>query len=229
MNSKIRFLIAGAACIAAVALVRAQSQGAQAPSPAPDSQDMGPPPSQGHVWMAGHWNSEGGQWKWVAGHWDLPPSRSAVWVAGHWVQGNSGWVWMNGAWNVAEVPQSPDAPPMPPGQNGVPSPTTPAPSVQGMYSPQGTYAPGQVPVAYQGETVTDYPAIDYSYSYPGYYWDGAAWAWGFYPGVSLGLGWGWGPRFGGWGYYHGGGYGHWGHGGYAHGTSVHAGTGGHHR
>jgi hypothetical protein len=221
MNSHTRFVLAGAACIAAVAVVRSQSPVPQAYSaPQAESQTMGSPPSRDYVWMAGHWNSEEGKWKWAAGHWDLPPNRSAVWVPGHWIQGSSGWVWTNGAWNVGEAPQSPDAPPAPPGQNpdqavgqGVPMPSSPAPDVQGLYSPQG-----QAPVAYQGETAVDYPPIDYSVGYPGYYWNGAAWAWGFYPGpFSFGLG--WGPRFGGWGrgYYHGG-YGHGGHPGSFHGT-----------
>lgn len=181
----------------------------------------GSPPSRDYVWMAGHWNSEGGQWKWAAGHWDLPPSRSAVWISGHWIQGGTGWVWMNGAWNVAEVPQSPDAPPAPPAQNtvqaggqGVPMPSSPAPDVEGMYAPEG-----QVPVAYQGQTETDYPPIDYSEGYPGYYWTGAAWAWGFYPG-PISVGFGWGQRYGGSGrgYYHGG-YFHGSHGSYVHGRA----------
>jgi hypothetical protein len=216
MNSKIRIVLAGAACMAAIAVIRAQSQPAAAPQAnsmaLADNQMVGAPPSRDYVWMSGHWNSEAGQWKWEAGHWDLPPNRNAVWVAGHWIQGSTGWTWMNGAWNVAEVPQSPSAPPMPPGQNvaqggaqGVPMPSGPAPDVEGQYAPGG-----QVPVAYQGQTETDYPPADYSvsypgYSYPGYYWNGDAWAWGFYPG-PFAVGFGWGPRFGGFGggYYRGG-------------------------
>jgi hypothetical protein len=190
---------------------------------AADNPMVGPPPSNDYVWMSGHWNSEGGQWKWVAGHWDLPPNRNAVWVAGHWVQGSSGWAWMNGAWNVAEAPQSPGAPPAPPGQGagqgapqGIPMPSTPAPNAQGQYYS----ADGQVPVAYQGATVTDYGPIDYSTAYPGYYWTGAAWAWGIYPGpFYFGLGWGPGYYGGGRGYFRGG----YGRGGFAHGFAHAAG------
>jgi hypothetical protein len=220
MNTKIRVILSGAACIAAGALACSVPTIASAADPnvAVENQTQGPAPSQGHVWMAGHWNSENGQWKWVAGHWELPPSRSAVWVPGHWIQGGSGWVWVNGAWNVAEAPQSSEAPPQPPGVNGqpgVPTPSSPAPNVAGQYQ----YAPGGQPTdAYQAPADSYYYSPDYAY--PGYYWDGSAWAWGFWPGFALGLGW-WGPGWGG-GYYHGG-Y----HGGYHHagGFAGHVGAG----
>jgi hypothetical protein len=230
MNTRIRIIMSGTACAVAGALALAAPSVASAadnPTAAAESQIAGPSPSSAHVWMAGHWNSEGGQWKWVAGHWDLPPSRSAVWVAGHWIQGSGGWVWVNGAWNVAEVPQSPDAPPQPPGQNppqavqngnqSVPMPSTPPPYVAGQYAPGG-----QAPMVYQGEADTYYPPVDYSAVYPGYYWGGYPWAWGLYPGLAFGLGWGgyWGH--GGWvhgrgGWHHGGSVGHAGH-------AVHAGA-----
>ena len=215
MNSKIKVILASAACMAACATIRAQAPGAMS-APGNSMQPsanpmMGQAPSAEYVWMSGHWDTEGGQWKWVAAHWDLPPSRSAVWVAGHWVQGGSGWVWVNGAWNVAQAPQSPNAPPMPPGQGsvgqapgqGVPMPSTPAPNVSGQYSQYPQV--GQVPVIDQPAVVTDYAPIDYSVDYPGYYWGGDAWAWGIYPGAFFG--WGWGPGYygrGGWGYGRGG-------------------------
>lgn len=209
MNSKIRIILSGAACIVAgsLACLAPSTANAQTPGPAADSQMMGPAPSSAYVWMAGHWNSEGGQWKWLAGHWDLPPTRSAVWISGHWIQGGSGWVWMNGAWNVAEAPQSPAMPPQPPGEpsaaagqngyqapgQGMPMPSTAAPNVAGQYA-----TGGQVPALYQPPTETYYPPIDYSSADPGYYWNGDGWAWGIYPAFALGLGW-WGPGFGGWG------------------------------
>src|SRR5580698_3404832 len=78
MNSKIRIALAGLACVAACAIGFGQTPGI-------DSQIPGAAPAQGYVWMSGHWDSDGSQWKWVAAHWDLPPSPSATWVGGHWV------------------------------------------------------------------------------------------------------------------------------------------------
>jgi hypothetical protein len=173
--------------------------------------------------MSGHWNSEGGQWKWVAAHWDLPPSRSAIWVGGHWVSSAGSWVWVNGAWNVSDPQQAQAGPPQPPGQYpqaGVPSPSTPAPYVDGQF--QGQYAPGGVARAIdQAPSSTDYgplddasasyPAYAYpGYAYPAYGWAGDPWFWGF-PGVALGFG--FGPGFHG-GYFRGG-RGYFGHGGFA--------------
>jgi hypothetical protein len=221
-------MVAGALACAAPSIASA----AENQTAAAESQIAGPSPSSAHVWMAGHWNSEGGQWKWMAGHWDLPPSRSAVWISGHWIQGSGGWVWVNGAWNVAEAPQSPDMPPQPPGQNpqaaqelnqapaqggqAVPMPSTPAPYVAGQYAPGG-----QVPI-YQGPADGYYPPVDYSAADPGYYWNGYPWGWGIYPGLAIGLGWPgyWGWGHGGWGYARGGGV--WHHGGFVRrGGAVH--------
>ena len=235
MNSRIRILLAGAACFAGCALARAQAPG---PSVVAEDQMMGPAPSPAYVWMAGHWNSDAGQWKWIAGHWDLPPSRSSMWVPGHWIQKGDGWVWRNGAWNVAEAAQSPSAPPQPPMANvapgqAVPMPSTPAPGVEGQYAPgqyaPGQYAPGQVPVMDQPPATTDYPPVVYDAGaaypgyYPGYYYAGDPWAWGVFPGLALGFGW-----WGGWGYGHGYyGHGYYGHGNWGHGNWGHGGSGGH--
>lgn len=230
MNSKIRIALAGAACLVASAIGFAQSPGA-------DAQVPGAAPAQGYVWMSGHWNSDNGQWKWVAAHWELPPSRSAAWVSGHWVSSNGNWVWVNGAWNVSDAQQAQAGPPQPPGQyaQGVPSPSSPAPYVDGQY--QAQYGPGSVVRAGDETTTTDYGPVDYStayspdYGYPGYVypafgWAGDPWFWGF-PGVALGFG--FGPGFHG-GYYRGGRgfYGHGGgvaHGGFAGGAR--GGFGGH--
>jgi hypothetical protein len=215
MNTKIRIILSGAACIVAgsLACLAPSTAYAQNPPPPADNQMMGAAPSPAYVWMSGHWNSEGGQWKWMAGHWDLPPTRSAIWVAGHWIQGGSGWVWVNGAWNVAEAPQSSAVPPQPPGEQtsaAMPAPSTPPPNVAGQYS-----AGGQVPALYQPPTDTYYPPIDYGAADPGYYWTGDAWAWGIYPAFGFGLGW-WGPGNVGWGRgYYGRGFGGYHHAGFA--------------
>ncbi len=154
--------------------------------------------------MAGHWNSEGGQWKWVAAHWELPPSRSAVWVGGHWVPQGGSWAWVNGAWNVTDTAQSQAGPPQPPAA-GVPTPSTPAPTIDGAYAPGGVVrAIDQPPVT------TDYGPVEYSTPYPDYgYLPYYGWDWGFYPGAFID----WGPGFYGWGGYGFAGYGGWGRGG----------------
>ncbi len=210
MNSRIRIALAGAACLAASAIGFGQAPGT-------DSQIPGAAPAQGYVWMSGHWDSDGGQWKWVAAHWDLPPSRSATWVSGHWVSSAGKWVWVNGAWNVTDAQSAQAGPPQPPGAGtqGVPAPSTPAPYVDGQY--QGQYGPGAVNRAIdQPPVTTDYGPVDDSavqypvygypgYAYPSYDWVGDPWFWGF-PAVALGFG--FGPGFHGYyhgGYYHGGG------------------------
>jgi hypothetical protein len=167
--------------------------------------------------MAGHWDSDGGQWKWVAAHWELPPAQSATWIAGHWVSQSGSWVWVNGAWNVGESAQAQAGPPQPPGQGAPdgtlssPAPYTPAPSPY----VNGEDGPGGVSRAEpDGTVVTDYgPAVysgypDYSYAY-GYGYGGYPWLW---DGVGIGIG--FGPGFYGYGGY-GGRYGYGGHYGYA--------------
>jgi hypothetical protein len=192
MNSKTRVVLAGVAGIAgsligwAAPATPSTDSVTETPAASANFQVMQPAPSTAYVWMAGHWNSEGGQWKWIAAHWDLPPAQSAIWVSGHWIAGTSSWIWVNGAWNVAQAPQSSAEPPQPPGQapsgaNDVsaqgsqilPMPSTPAPYLTGQYPPEGPDAPIAQPMA-----ADDYSTGDYGYDsiYPGYYWDGDAWA-----------------------------------------------------
>jgi len=239
MNSRIRFVLAGAACAAlcASALAVVPASGGDSPVAPVDSPISGPAPSQGYVWMSGHWDSQGGQWKWVAAHWELPPSRSATWVGGHWVPSGTSWVWANGAWNIGDEPQAQAGPPQPPGQDpraaaGIPMPGTPAPMV-GQYGPGGVSRDDE-----QAVNPVDYGTVDYSpayypaYGYPGYAYSGYGWAgdpyyWGF-PGIALGFG--FGPGYLGWGRGGFGGFrgrGFGGHtGGFAHGGGfTHAGTG----
>jgi hypothetical protein len=179
--------------------------------------------------MAGHWNSEGGQWKWVAAHWEQSPSPSAVWVSGHWAPQSGSWVWVNGAWNVTDADQARSAPPQPPSQpagQALPAssatlasgqmPSTPAPSPY----VDGEDGPGGVPRAVdEGAVVTDY-GPSYA-SYPAYGWAGYPWYWdgAFVGAIGFGTGF-----YGGYGHY---GYGHYGYGragygrgGYAHGGSY---------
>lgn len=212
MNSKIHMTLASAACVLGCALGPVVAHGASSDNPAAasDAVAAGPAPSAAHVWMTGHWVSEGGQWKWVMAHWELPPSTSATWISGHWVPQGASWVWANGAWSVGDPPQSNSVPPTPPGQAAqapatagtyIPMPSTPAPVVYGEYGPDGVErAIDQPPVT------TDYGPVQYDSAYPGYYWTYDPWYWGGYPWAYFG----WGAGFYGWG----GGYAHWGHSGY---------------
>jgi hypothetical protein len=223
MNSTTRFLLAGAACALGSAFATPSFADVTLVG---DTQVQGAAPSASHVWMAGHWDSEGGQWKWVAAHWDLPPSQSATWVAGHWISESGKWVWINGAWNIGESAQAQAGPPQPPGQAGpdgvlaTPAPYTPAPSpyVNGEDGPGGvsrTVADGSVVTDY-GPAYATYP--DYGYGY-GYGYGGYPWLW---DGAIIGFG--FGPRFYGGHYGYGGNRGHFnnGHAGgghFAHGSS----------
>ncbi len=243
MNTKKRFLLAGAACavLCATGLAVVPAPAGETPV---DSPVAGSAPSQGYVWMSGHWDSQSGQWKWVAAHWELPPSRSAAWVGGHWAPSGTSWVWVNGAWNIAGEPQEQAGPPQPPGQEpsatGVPTPGTPAPMV-GQYGPGGVYRDADQPAGPGDYGTVDYspgyyPAYGYpGYAYPDYGWAGDPYYWGF-PGIALGFG--FGPGYLGWGRGfsggfrgrgfagHGGGFSHAG-GGFAHAGSgfAHGGTG----
>lgn len=246
MNSKSRIIVAGAACLLGCAIAFADTPSMAAP--AAENPVSGPAPGQGYVLMSGHWNSEGGQWKWIAAHWELPPSRSATWISGHWVSSSGTWAWMNGAWNITDAAQAQSGPPLPPGQSqqggamaqSLPMPSTPAPYVEGQF--QGQYGPDgssraldQPPVTADYGPMNDsadnsaayaYPAYyGYSgyYGYPGYGWAGNPWFWGGYPGGFLSFG--FGPRFygGGRGSFRGPGHGGFGHGGFGHG---HGGGGG---
>jgi hypothetical protein len=205
MNSITRILLAGAAC--ALGCAFASTSFAEVATPG-DAQVQGPAPSPSYVWMSGHWDSDGGQWKWVAAHWELPPAQSATWVAGHWVSQAGKWVWANGAWNVGESQQAQAGPPQPPvqaapdGALSSPAPYTPAPSpyVEGEDGPGGVSR-----VDTEGTVVTDYGPAVYS-AYPDY---GYAYGYGGYPWLWDGaiIGFGFGPRF------YGGHYGYGGRGG----------------
>ncbi len=74
-------------------------------------------PSQGHVWIDGHWRWRGNRHLWEAGYWELPPSTGYHWVAARWVNEGGAWMFYDGYWDpgytpVAETPYEP--PPAPP-------------------------------------------------------------------------------------------------------------------
>lgn len=204
MNSKIRILLAGAAGALGCAFATTSFADVAASG---DTAVQGPAPSPSFVWMAGHWDSDAGQWKWVAAHWEQPPTPSAAWIGGHWISQSGKWVWVNGAWNVADTPQPQSGPPQPPGQ-GLQNSVTAVGSAQVPYSPapspyvDGEDGPGGVSrTVDEGAVVTDYGPATYYSAYPDY---GYAYGYGYgYPLLWDGaiLGFGFGPRFYGGGHY----------------------------
>ena len=55
-------------------------------------------PSPSHVWIAGHWGWQGGDYQWVPGHWAVRPHACAVWAPDHWKHTRRGYVWIPGHW-----------------------------------------------------------------------------------------------------------------------------------
>jgi hypothetical protein len=66
--------------------------------PPPRLEVVGVAPSAAHVWIAGHWAWERGNYQWVPGHWAKRPRTGAAWVPGHWKQTRRGHVWIQGHW-----------------------------------------------------------------------------------------------------------------------------------
>jgi WXXGXW repeat (2 copies) len=65
--------------------------------PPPDRVEHAPPPRDGYVWGAGHWEWNGRSYVWVAGSW-VPERRSAHWVAARWEQAGTQWHYIAGHW-----------------------------------------------------------------------------------------------------------------------------------
>ncbi len=59
------------------------------------------PPSDRHVWIAGHWAWRGGQHEWIVGHWVLPPEPGYLWEPARWVSAGGQWQFFEGHWRVA--------------------------------------------------------------------------------------------------------------------------------
>ncbi|HEY2805452.1 MAG TPA: hypothetical protein VGI92_06285 [Gemmatimonadales bacterium] len=55
-------------------------------------------PSPRHVWVAGYYRWEGGNYVWAPGHWEVPPGRYHRWEAGRWVHARRGWYFREGRW-----------------------------------------------------------------------------------------------------------------------------------
>jgi hypothetical protein len=73
-------------------------------------------PSPQHVWIAGHWRWQDGNYVWIASHWELPPRANLAWVEPRWDQKANGYVLAGGYWQDAGpqvVVVTPSAPPPP--------------------------------------------------------------------------------------------------------------------
>ena len=65
--------------------------------PPPDRVEHAPPPRDGYVWGAGHWEWNGRSYVWESGTWVLE-RRSAHWVAARWEQVGTQWHYIAGHW-----------------------------------------------------------------------------------------------------------------------------------
>ena len=67
-------------------------------------------PSAQHVWIAGHWRWQDGNYSWVSAHWELPPIPGAVWVEPRWETKGNGYVLVEGSWQEPTAPEPVAAP-----------------------------------------------------------------------------------------------------------------------
>jgi hypothetical protein len=51
----------------------------------------------GYVWVRGHWDRDGGAWRWRPGYYE-PTRAGYIWVDGHWTAQSGRWVWIRGGW-----------------------------------------------------------------------------------------------------------------------------------
>jgi len=69
--------------------------------PPPQTEVIGTPPDEAHVWVSGYWTYSDNHWVWIPGHWELRPHSGATWVPGHWDKNpdSRGWIWTPGHWD----------------------------------------------------------------------------------------------------------------------------------
>jgi len=91
----ITLTIAGAAAIPTTAL--AEGEIFTDASPPPDRVEHAPPPRDGYVWGAGHWEWNGRSYVWASGTW-IVERRAAHWVVGRWDQVGTRWHYVPGHW-----------------------------------------------------------------------------------------------------------------------------------
>ena len=66
-------------------------------APPPDRVEHAPPPRDGYVWSAGHWEWNGRAYAWESGTW-IVERRAAHWVVGRWEQVGAQWHFVAGHW-----------------------------------------------------------------------------------------------------------------------------------
>jgi hypothetical protein len=72
-------------------------------------------PSSQHLWIAGHWRWQEGNYVWIASHWELPPRANLTWVEPRWEKQANGYALAGGYWQetapvataMVDVPASP--------------------------------------------------------------------------------------------------------------------------
>jgi hypothetical protein len=144
--------------------------------PSPGGADaMSAQPSPNHVWIAGHWHWNGGQYTWVAGKWELPPIENAVWVAPHWDSNGNGYVLTEGFWQQANsAPMAAEAPP-PPMPMPPPMPPAQGPDVVVVNEPPP--APMQEIIVERDRPGRDYIWVNgyWSWSHGRHFWIAGHW------------------------------------------------------
>jgi len=65
--------------------------------PPPDRVEHAPPPRDGYVWGAGHWEWNSRSYVWISGTW-IPERRAAHWIVARWEQVGTQWHYVAGHW-----------------------------------------------------------------------------------------------------------------------------------
>jgi hypothetical protein len=55
-------------------------------------------PSEEHIWIKGHWASNGNDYAWVPGRWVKLEGGHKEWVEGRWEHEDRGWHYIDGHW-----------------------------------------------------------------------------------------------------------------------------------
>jgi len=89
--------LTGVGAAVAPGLVSAGAEIVTDAPPPPDRVEHAPPPRDGYVWGAGHWEWNGRSYGWISGTW-IPERRAAHWVVARWEQVGKQWHYVAGHW-----------------------------------------------------------------------------------------------------------------------------------